>query len=72
MSLTAEIKINGRLIKHLYVINTGPIIPQDDTDLFTYEFTAIDVISGNSKRGAIVHHRRKGAVKLVEQILKEI
>jgi len=72
MSLTAEIKINGQLIRHLYIENISPVLPQDDTDLFIYKFTATDTITGNSKRGTVTHHRRQGATKLIELVLKEI
>jgi hypothetical protein len=70
--LTAEIKINGSLLKHLYVVNKGPVIPQDDTDLYHYNYTVVDTTTGENKKGTVLHKRRTGAVKLVQRILEEL
>jgi hypothetical protein len=75
--LTAEIKINGRLIAHLYMVNIGRVLAPDETaedlafrivgtGLYTYEYEYHEIGSKKiPKTGNIVHMREDGPLKLI-------
>lgn len=66
--LTAELKVNGVLISHLYCHNIGPDGPHG-TLLYNWQY--YDIESASMKSGTIAHDRKKGAAALIASILKE-
>lgn len=64
--LTAEIKINGALISHIYVVNEGEIV--GDNSEYRYEIYHPDE---KILKGKVKHFRSKGALELVRLILEK-
>lgn len=70
--LTAEIKVNGVLIGHVYIHNEGYVNDNldDDDDMCNYSYHAYDVGEGEIiGRGTVKHPRKDGAFRLVERVL---
>ena len=69
--ITAEIKINGTLLGHLYAYNTG-IKSELDTDVYRYNYEYYKVGEGKVTIGSITHSRADGAEKLISLLMGEI
>lgn len=68
--LTAEIKINGCLLSHVYIHNTG--VEPGMGDCYNYEYEVYNVGEGESKGviwGFLKHKRSDGALELVKKVL---
>ena len=73
--LTAEIKINGKLIGHLYIVNKGFVTFElgkinDECD-YEYECYMVEeeepVIKGHVK-----HSRKSGALELIKKVIRNV
>ena len=67
--LTAEIKVNGCLILHVYVHNTGEMVGNG----YRYEWHVYDV--GKAQvidRGTVYHELADGAYALIAKVLGEL
>jgi len=65
--LTADIRINGALIGHLYILNVG--LREDDKTGYKIEYYE----PGNEiKRGFVLHDRQEGASVLVQKALEVV
>lgn len=70
--LTAEIKVNGCLIGHIYAHNTGYVHAQNH-DECSYEYHIYDVTEGSViKSGRVEHARSSGAFALIQTIIEEL
>jgi hypothetical protein len=66
---TAELKINGILVGHLYGRNTGKL----DKQKYTYEAEYYEIASGKVQNlPPIQHNRKKGLARLVSVCLGRI
>ena len=70
--ITAEIKVNGAMIAHVYAVNQGEasILPEvKDMCFYTYEYYRPEhtVI-----RGKVTHFRPNGAAALLKEIFEEV
>jgi hypothetical protein len=83
--LTAEIKINGKLIKHIYIVNETPTgmpdickSPKDmleeskveRPDQYRFEVYHVDDTQSSIQRGKTQHLRSKGALELIAKVIK--
>jgi len=67
--ITAEIKVNGCLISHLYIVNKD-FLPGSLTDCtYVYEYYEI---GKDVQRDRITHRKRDGALKLIEIVCKAV
>lgn len=67
--LTAEIKINGALLGHLYIINKGPTTGNEfltGLGSYNYKYEYFEVGSNEApKVGNITHKRQDGPLTLI-------
>jgi len=70
--LTAEIRVNGMLIKHIYIQNKGVTPGFNDIYQYYYEVTNVGEGKEGIKTGFVSHSRSKGAFVLIDKVLKEI
>lgn len=65
--LTAEIKVNGALIGHLYILNSGR--GTKGPKGITYDYTAqyYDVCSGKVSKAIFSHTREDGVKKCIQR-----
>jgi hypothetical protein len=69
--LTAEIKINGILIGHLYIHNeVKEFIDPDGIHPYSAEY--YEVGSGEIKRALLPHRRSDGALTLIAKVIKAL
>jgi hypothetical protein len=75
--LTAEIKVNGCLIGHLYMVNTGPIANLEPSDLsgpcaYRWEYYHCDGYPPIQQGEGIIHDRDAGALGLIKKVIETI
>lgn len=70
--LTAEIKINGCLIAHVYAVNKGIVPGFHNKGDCNYDIEVIEIGQSDTPlfRTQITHKRQEGATVLIEKILK--
>lgn len=66
--ITAEIKINGCLIGHIYLVNKE----QETSNIYRYEGRFTEIESGKNVYINVRHKRSDGAIKLISIATKEI
>ena len=64
--LTCEVKINGRLIVHLYAVNLSGV--DNENCIYRWEAYRPD---GYLLKGQLMHKREEGALRLVERLAHE-
>jgi len=64
--LTVDLKINGDLIGHMYIVNIHPFKNS------VYQYTVYDVAGRKCTTDTIIHKRSKGAWKLVQAIINKM
>ncbi len=69
--LTAEIKVNGCLIGHLYVVKVGPL-PDEYRDLYEYDYSYHEIGSEIVTNGKLPHYRSNGALALVRLCAEQL
>jgi hypothetical protein len=68
---TAELKINGLLVGHLYGVNKGPVVSEQVNDLCHYEYHYYDTESGTVVHGNLVYRQSNGLPALVSECLTD-
>jgi hypothetical protein len=68
--ISAEIKVNGVLIYHVYAHNSGAHPTKAGQTLYRYQVVEIG-IDKPSTQNLVMHTREAGALKLIEKILKD-
>ena len=82
--LTLEMKVNGMLIAHIYIVNVsphvdnpllcyGPGAPKNpDICNYEYEIYRVGVEGGDESvvKGKVKHNQTEGAIKLVQKVTK--
>ena len=69
--ITAEIKINGMLLYHVYCTNSSKVsIADANDDRYHYEYEVYEIGKGKVHSGKLVHNRDGGGAKLISDILK--
>ena len=69
--LTAEIKINGKLLGHLYIVNKGYVgnimdSNRDSIGLHAYDYEYFEIGSNKKpKIGKVTHSREAGPLTLI-------
>ena len=62
--LTVDLKINGDLIGHMYIVNVSHLLEDSE-----YEYTIYDVAGRKCTTDFIEHKRSEGAWELVQRII---
>ena len=70
--LTAEVKINGALLGHLYVHNTAQSVVSKGTTRHRYTAEWYEVASGVIKRSKFIHRREDGADVCVAKAFRSL
>mgnify|MGYP001161867240 CR=1 FL=1 len=70
--LTAEIKINGALLQHLYILNTIQRKLVKGFELWKYTAQLYDVGSGKVTKSTFWHKREDGAVVCVQKAFESL
>lgn len=82
--LTVEIKVNGALIGHIYLVNMGAVLGVPDKNRYEYEFYEIGAqLDSEQKKkrlskykplrtGKLVHKRTDGAMRLIKKAIDDI
>jgi hypothetical protein len=68
--ITAEIKINGKLIAHVYAVNKGG--DPDGTCAYLYEVYEVGMGVEGVKRGEVTHDRLDGGLQLIGTICDDL
>lgn len=68
--MTAEIRINGSMISHIYIRNISSEFSVDGMNLYKYEYYQPE--TGEVKTGEIKFKRDKGALTLVRDIINKM
>lgn len=72
--ISAEIKINGAMIAHVYAVNVTHQVPPGalgklkGQDVYRYEVHSIDS-AVPTRKGGVKHHRDDGALLLIEKVI---
>lgn len=61
---TAEIRVNGTLVAHLYGRNVG-----ESGELHKYDYEYYQTAEGGLKMGSVIHDQEDGIAALVSKIL---
>ncbi len=64
--LTAELRINGRLIGHAYIVNRAAEVYPGDQCPYSWELYTVD---GGTLTGTVTHKREAGAWELLRKVL---
>lgn len=75
--ITAEIKVNGCLIAHLYCVNVcncdlGPPVEEGNEHACLYEWSYHKMTGGETIKGEVTHHRKDGAEELIQLIWEKM
>lgn len=70
MMLTSEIRVNGALIGHIYIVNRGEINFDKTRVRYTYEYYEPD--EGRLQKGEVVHNPDDGALMLIDKVIKDV
>lgn len=69
MSLSVEMKVNGKTIGSAYIVNR--LFLEDDLEgLVRYEYKLVH--NGKTKGGHVIHERRQGAWELVARVIEDV
>jgi hypothetical protein len=70
--LTAEIKINGALLQHIYILNTVRQKTVDSHVEFQYTAQLFDVSSGEVTKSTFWHNREDGSLVCIQKALESL
>jgi hypothetical protein len=70
--LTAEIKINGALLQHLYILNTTQRKMIEGFEAWKYTAQLYDVSSGKVTKSTFWHHREDGSIVCVQKAFESL
>jgi len=68
--ITVELKVNGAMISHTWITNTGGI--RGEKDIYEYVHTGPQTGKLMTLKGEVEHLRRDGAEKLVEIVMAKV
>ena len=68
--LTTDIRVNGALIGHLYIVNRGRSEAFENATYYTYEYYEPD--EGRLRKGEVVHNPDDGALGLISKVIKDV
>lgn len=67
--ITAEIRVNGALIAHLYARNYSSTLTDPEVCLYSWEYYQV---GGETRRGVVQHRRSDGHAALLAKVLEEV